>query len=143
MSWQFDHFNLQVSGEADVVRFFGDVMGWQPGYRPAFPFPGTWLYEGEQALLHILPVPGDKPEARLAHLAFRSEEPAQAVLERLRLSGMAYQIRSHPDKGAAQIFVALPGGLVLELEAPLDGPLPEIRTYDANPRLMLGTHAPR
>ncbi|GAB3252301.1 VOC family protein [Chitinimonas naiadis] len=139
MSWTFDHLNLQVSGEATLSRFFTGVMGWQPGYRPAFPFPGTWLYQDEQAVLHLLPGPGDQPDVQLAHIAFRTEQGAAQVLGSVRASGLPFQVRAHPEKPVAQIFVGLPGGLVFELEAPLDGELPALQAFDADPRLMLGT----
>ncbi|CAH0445560.1 hypothetical protein [Ralstonia syzygii] len=45
------------------------------------------------------------------------------VLAKLRDSGMPHQVRQHPERAAAQIFVQLPGAIVLELEARLSGPL--------------------
>jgi catechol 2,3-dioxygenase-like lactoylglutathione lyase family enzyme len=74
--WHFDHVNLAVSQPESLVAFFGDVLGWRPGHRPAFPFPGHWLYDGDAAVLHLQTVAGAKPNARFAHLAFRTERPA-------------------------------------------------------------------
>jgi catechol 2,3-dioxygenase-like lactoylglutathione lyase family enzyme len=119
MAWTFDHFSLNASGQQEIARFFGDVLGWQPGYRPDFGFDGQWLYEGDQPVLHLLGQPGATPQVRFAHLAFRTDEAAEAVIERVRASGYRWQAGRHPDKPAAQIFVELPGSVVLELEAPL------------------------
>ncbi|MBB5192848.1 catechol 2,3-dioxygenase-like lactoylglutathione lyase family enzyme [Silvimonas terrae] len=122
MTWTFDHVSLNASGQQEIARFFGDVLGWQPGYRPDFGFDGQWLYNGEQAAVHLLARPGTTPHVTFAHLAFRTDEAAEAVIERVRDSGYRWQAGRHPDKPAAQIFVELPGGVVLELEAPLTTP---------------------
>ena len=64
--WHFDHFNLAVSQPECTVAFFNDVLSWQPGYRPAFPFPGQWLYDGGDAVLHLQTVAGAEPHAARA-----------------------------------------------------------------------------
>ncbi len=129
--WTFDHVNFHAAGlgsaNSPVLKFFADVLGWKPGPRPAFPFPGTWLYQGKDALVHLVQQEGDAPELVFSHIAFRSKRDAVDVLAGVRESGMPHQVRKHPDRPAAQIFVQLPGGVVLELEAPLSGPLEAAR----------------
>ncbi|GCB03289.1 hypothetical protein PSUB009319_09200 [Ralstonia sp. SET104] len=48
-------------------------------------------------------------------------------------SGIPHQVRKHPARPAAQIFVQLPGGVVLELEleAPLSCPLEAACEYES------------
>ena len=129
--WHFDHVNLAVSQPESLVTFFGDVLGWRPGHRPAFPFPGHWLYDGDAAVLHLQTVAGGKPNARLAHLAFRTERSADEVLRAVRMSGLEFEVMRHLEKPAAQIFVRLPGGFVLELEAPTSQAVTGSRDYHA------------
>ena len=127
--WTFDHVNFHVAGGAPILKFFADVLGWKPGPRPAFPFPGTWLYQNDDALVHLVDQEGDTPELVFSHIAFRTKKDAADVLAAVRESGMQHHVRKHPARPAAQIFVQLPGGVVLELEAPLSGPLEAAREY--------------
>ena len=110
--WTFDHVNFHVAGDAPILKFFADVLGWKPGPRPAFPFRED-----------------DSPELVFSHVAFRTRRDAADVLAAVRESGMPHQVRKHPDRPAAQIFVQL-AGVVLELEAPLSGPLEAAREYE-------------
>ncbi|MCL9845459.1 glyoxalase [Ralstonia solanacearum] len=122
-AWTFDHVNFHVAGEPAILKFFADVLGWQPGHRPPFPFPGTWLYQGQDALVHLVATQGDAPELVFSHIAFRTTRDAADVLAKVRESGMPHRVQQHPERAAAQIFVQLPGAIVLELEARLSGPL--------------------
>lgn len=120
--WRFDHLNLH--GRADrgaLARLFGGVMGLRPGYRPPFPFPGQWLYRDDSAWLHLVQPPDAAGEGvRLGHIAFRTDEPAARLIERVRAAGLEHEIARVPEQGEVQVFVALPGGLVIELDAPAD-----------------------
>lgn len=119
-AFRFDHIHLQASAASPLQRLFGEVMGLQAGRRPPFPFPGQWLYgDAGQALLHVAETPahGNKT-IRMGHVAFRTDEAADAVLARLDAVGLSYQVAVVPDDGDVQIFVPLPGGLVIELDTP-------------------------
>lgn len=120
--FRFDHINLHATADAPMQRLFGDVMGLRDGRRPPFPFPGQWLYgEGDAALLHVVQAPPAQGEAvRLGHVAFRTDEAADAVIARLDAAGLGYEVAVVPEDGDVQIFVPLPGGLVVELDVPAD-----------------------
>ncbi|WP_202113620.1 hypothetical protein, partial [Escherichia coli] len=123
------HVNFHVAGDAPILKFFADVLGWKPDPRPAFPFPGTWLYQNDDVLVHLVTQDGDTPELVFSHIAFRTRKDAADVLAAVRERSMPHQVRKHPARPAAQIFVQLPGGVVLELEAPMSGPLEAARDY--------------
>ena len=36
-----------------VEHFYKEVLGLRVGPRPAFDFPGTWLYAGEEPIVHL------------------------------------------------------------------------------------------
>ena len=36
-----------------VEDFYKEVLGLRVGPRPAFDFPGTWLYAGEEPIIHL------------------------------------------------------------------------------------------
>lgn len=121
-AFRFDHVNLHASASSPLQRLFGEVMGMRAGPRPPFPFPGAWLHgDAERALLHVVEASPAQGEAiRLGHVAFRTDEPADAVIGRLQAAGFDYEIAVVPQEGDVQIFVPLPGGLVIELDTPAD-----------------------
>lgn len=54
---------------------------------------------------------------RFAHVAFRTDEPAAALLARVRSAGLEHEVTVVPEENGVQIFVRLPGGLVVEPDA--------------------------
>lgn len=60
---------------------------------------------------------------QLGHIAFRTDEPAAALIARVRAAGLEHEVARVPEQGEVQVFVALPGGLVIELDAPADAGL--------------------
>lgn len=128
MSWHFDHLAFNTNDGDGLQRIFEQVLGLAPGRRPPFPFPGRWLYQDQNALVHVI----EQPQAAahtLGHIAFRTEESAEAVLQRIRASGLVHQVAQVPEDGTWQIFVQVPGGLVLELDAPASAELSSSYVY--------------
>lgn len=115
--WRFDHLNLHATDEPALQRLFGDVMGLRSGYRPPFPFPGDWLYRDSQAWLHLVNAAPASRGVRLGHVAFRTDEPAESLLARVHAAGLDYEVAFVTEDNCVQIFVRLPGGLVVELDA--------------------------
>ncbi len=122
-TWRFDHVNLSMGGTQALRTMFEGVMGLAPGYRPPFPFPGLWLYDGDQAVVHAVEdaaLSAANSELRFGHVAFRSDEPADSVIERVRRSALPFKVAHVPEDNTIQIFVKLPGGFVVELAVPDD-----------------------
>ncbi len=123
-TWRFDHLNVSAGSHKALDGFFGDIMGLRPGYRPPFPFPGAWLYAGDQAVIHAVDdarLDADAGALQVGHLAFRSDGPAAPVIAQLRESPWPFRVARVPADNTLQIFVMLPGGLVIELDMPDDG----------------------
>ena len=116
MTWTFDHLAFNTADGQTLQDNFAALLGLAPGRRPPFPFPGRWLYQDAQAVVHVIEQP-TFAETALSHIAFRTDEPAQTVLQRVRESGLPYQLAQVPEDGVLQIFVQMPGGLVIELDA--------------------------
>ncbi|MDD0974122.1 hypothetical protein [Pseudomonas fontis] len=119
LDFQFDHLAFSTPGNSTLQASLQTLLGIAPGFRPPFPFPGQWLYQGDQALVHLIQR-DEQTDTQFSHLALRTAQPASAVLARVRASGLAYQVAVVPEERVCQIFVNLPGGLVLELDSPLD-----------------------
>lgn len=123
IAWHFDHVNVSMGANHALSQLFEGVMGMHVGPRPPFPFPGQWLYEGEQAMVHAVNDAGLSAKAgelRFGHVAFRSELPASQLLERLNRSALSFKVARIPEDHVAQIFVLLPGDFVVELDVPDD-----------------------
>ena len=49
-----NHFTILTDDVDNTVRFYGELLGLEPGPRPKLKFPGAWLYAGGQPI-HTLP----------------------------------------------------------------------------------------
>ncbi|QIH07648.1 MULTISPECIES: hypothetical protein [unclassified Pseudomonas] len=132
MNWRFDHLAFNTDGGSTLPEAFAELLGLHAGRRPPFPFPGRWLYQDDQALVHVIEQ-NACPTPQLSHIAFSTQEAAAAVLLRVQASGLEHQVAQVPEDGLWQIFVRLPGGLVLELDAPASGALASSHDYALHP----------
>jgi catechol 2,3-dioxygenase-like lactoylglutathione lyase family enzyme len=126
---RMEHF-LVLSDDIDATqRFYCDVLGMTPGFRPALDFPGYWLYLGDTPCIHVaewaayavwtkqvgIPISsraaGTGP---LDHIAFNASgfDEIAARLERL---GIESSRNTLDDIGLRQIFIKDPNGLMIEL----------------------------
>jgi catechol 2,3-dioxygenase-like lactoylglutathione lyase family enzyme len=116
-----DHFSLCLHPErmAETVAFYRDVLGLTEGTRPAFPFPGHWMYCGPTAVVHLIGLGDDPagpplPTGRLDHIAFRATGVTK-MRAHLASLGVAYEERSAPLVALTQLFIRDPNGVVVEL----------------------------
>ena len=98
---RMDHFTILTTDTEETVTFYYDVLGLTPGPRPDFSFPGAWLYNGGNAVLHVvekavIPDGGGV----LDHIAFRGTD-AQSYLAKLKARGIKYDLRRLPQSGHA------------------------------------------
>ena len=121
---RIDHFTLRVAPSAlpELLHFYTRVLSLRDGPRPAFSFPGHWLYAGESAVVHLAgiePASGADEEpgratGKLDHVSLRA---AGLAVTRRRLAELAVPWREAPVPGKAlhQVFVRDPIGLQIEL----------------------------
>lgn len=125
MEIQFiDHFTLSVRPHelAALRAFYTETFGLKEGKRPAFNFPGHWLYLGARPVVHLaanLPEDAVVPDGVMAtgkfnHVSFRAKDVAGT---RKRLTDLGVKFREAPVPGFPlhQIFVHDPMGLMIEL----------------------------
>jgi catechol 2,3-dioxygenase-like lactoylglutathione lyase family enzyme len=117
-----DHVNLRVKDPAATIAFFCDVLGMTVDSRVS-----TWLKdEHGNAVVHIGSADATYPsdawrpfEARTdggaVHHVALSCKGYDEVQRRLDAFGLEYRKGGVPDFGLRQIFVAEPGGVLLEL----------------------------
>lgn len=120
------------TGQLEQTRdFFVDVLGMVDGERPAFDFPGNWLYVGAEPVVHLIGLdsqgqtgvadymgdraPTDlKGSGAIDHLAFNITEP-DAMRKHLEESGVSYRERKVPGMELLQFFLEDPNGITIEL----------------------------
>ena len=112
-----DHVNIRTAELARTTAFFTDVLGLRVGWRPAFPFGGTWLYAGDKDVVHLVEVA--KPAAAskgsaLDHFAFAIDD-YDAAERALQAQGMAFQPSVSPEGDIRQLFVTELNGVTIEL----------------------------
>lgn len=107
-----DHVNIRTANLDDMVRWYQDILGMPAGPRPDFPFPGAWLYVGDQAFVHLVGVetqPQAGGEITLEHFAFRAKGMAE-FLQRLEAAGVAHSVDPVPGFPVVQVNLHDPDG---------------------------------
>lgn len=130
------HYSIRTENLAASETFYTEVMGFRPGYRPPFGFPGRWLYAGgdeaDYGIVHLIDAGGGERLDRylgaremstgagaLDHIAFFATgwRDMRARLERTRVPFRECDV---PALGLHQIFLLDPNGITIELNYPAD-----------------------
>ena len=127
---RLDHYSIRTPRLDETRRFYIEIMGLTEGPRPAFPFPGAWMYRAETAVVHIVGYDPDDAEGlkgylgdkelvstgtgTIDHVAFVADD-LPAMQQRLQASGLPYRERAVPNLGLHQVFVEDPNGVTIEL----------------------------
>ena len=139
MALTINHFSIRTNDLEASRVFYADVLGLTVGPRPAFPFPGLWMYRGDHgdvanAVVHIIGTDrtkeqgldgylGERDETALRgtgtidHVAFFADGLA-AMLKHLDSVGVTCRQRTVPNIGLHQVFLDDPNGVVIELNYP-------------------------
>ena len=89
---RMDHFTILTTDAEKTVAFYNDILGFTPGPRPAFSFPGAWLYNDGKAVLHVVER-SSIPEGGgvLDHIAFWGKD-ASSYLAKLKARGIKHNL---------------------------------------------------
>jgi catechol 2,3-dioxygenase-like lactoylglutathione lyase family enzyme len=108
---KLDHVNVHTANVERMVEWYDRILGMRSGARPPFPFPGAWLYCGDQATVHLVGV-DKQPQTtglQVEHFAFTASGLKEFV-DRLKKEGVKYDARKVPRSGGVQINVWDPDG---------------------------------
>jgi catechol 2,3-dioxygenase-like lactoylglutathione lyase family enzyme len=121
---QLDHYSVRTPDLARAMRFYEDALGFHPGPRPPFTFPGAWMYSAPEAgesegrpIVHLI---GDVnayvggTTGGLDHIAFAASG-VKELHTRLERHGIVFRERKVPALGLHQVFVKDPDGVTIEL----------------------------
>jgi catechol 2,3-dioxygenase-like lactoylglutathione lyase family enzyme len=112
-----DHINIRTTQLAKTQAFFTEVLGLSVGWRPDFPFGGTWLYAGDKDVVHLVEVGrahAPSEGSSLDHFAFTIDDFEDAR-RRLDTAGMTYRETAAPNGGIRQFFLTELNGVTIEL----------------------------
>ena len=104
---RMDHFTILTTNAEKTVAFYNDILGFTSGPRPAFSFPGAWLYNDGKAVLHVVQR-SSIPDGGgvLDHIAFFGTDPS-AYVAKLKERGIKYDLRRLPQPGHAGGLMAI------------------------------------
>lgn len=138
-----DHFTLRVTPAQlpELRDFYTRVLQLSEGARPAFPFPGHWLYAAGHPVVHLA---GNQPEGepnplhelptgRFNHISFATSG-LEATRDHLANLGIDWKEAPVPGMPLHQVFLRDPVGLKIELtfssdELALAGPSTKETAY--------------
>jgi catechol 2,3-dioxygenase-like lactoylglutathione lyase family enzyme len=114
----FNHVSLTTKKLEESRRFYVEVMGGREISRPAFGFPGAWIYlAGIQ--IHLIenfsavePAPGIN--SRENHIAFATPD-IDEMERRLQRNGMEYRRSLIKDRNIPQLYFCDPDGHLIEV----------------------------
>ena len=121
---KLDHVNVRTCNLDAMVVWYTDILGLKPGDRPNFPFPGAWLYAGDQAVVHLVGVDGpagagSEADLKLEHFALSATGRA-AFEEKLTTHNQEFRINELPDAGIVKYNVWDPDGNHIHIDFQLD-----------------------
>jgi catechol 2,3-dioxygenase-like lactoylglutathione lyase family enzyme len=118
---KLDHVTIVTEDLEAARNFLCSIVGLREGPRPPFGVGGYWLYADGQPVIHLIEAASafsTRPATpRIDHVGLRvnSSQEWEALLERMRLSGISHELSEVPLTGERQLFVAMAPGVVIEL----------------------------
>ena len=109
---RLQHVNTRSADVEKTRAFYEQLLGLQPGPRPAFASKGYWMYLGGQPILHLVQRPAGeaaKPDSgNVDHLAFHGRD-RDGLKAALANSGVTFR------ETDTQVFIHDPDGLKIEI----------------------------
>jgi len=107
----FDHVNVKTANLENMVRWYEEVLGLKPGPRPAFPFPGAWIYLGDRAIIHLVGVENEpkSDDPKIEHFAISASGMAE-FLAHIESQGVKTEVFAVPGFNITQVNIFDPDG---------------------------------
>jgi catechol 2,3-dioxygenase-like lactoylglutathione lyase family enzyme len=114
-----DHYNVSTRNLDETVQFYENVLGFTNGPRPAFNFPGAWLYSAGHPVLHLNDISQTDRQQRpdsgvIDHVAF-SSRGFETIKQHLTSKGVLFRVNQVPSSTRWQIFLRDPNNVEIEL----------------------------
>ena len=97
-----NHFTILTDDVDRTIAFYRELLGLTPGRRPAFAFPGAWLYAGGMPILHVV---GGRARDELRpgvidHMAFTARGLARRSRSSRRRASTTLPAPAAPARGS-------------------------------------------
>lgn len=121
---KLDHINVRTNRLDAMLAWYADVLGMHAGKRPAFPFPGAWLYAGDTAVIHLVGVQGcagagSERDLKLEHFAFSATGLGEFESQ-LRAMKLPFQRINVPSISLVQLHLQDPDGNHVHVDFPTE-----------------------
>jgi GNAT superfamily N-acetyltransferase/catechol 2,3-dioxygenase-like lactoylglutathione lyase family enzyme len=121
---KLDHVNVRTTNLSALIAWYTTVLELQSGDRPDFPFPGAWIYSGNQAVVHLIGIEGEPgvgsdTSLKLEHFAFSASGRKQFE-EKLNSMNEQYRCSEVSDFNLVQYNLWDPDGNHIHINFPLD-----------------------
>ena len=117
---KINHVLVLTTDLKAMAFFWTELIGFQIGKRPPFPFNGLWIYSGDKPLIHIAEQSHSAfGNGSIAHVAFEGAD-YNALQKRLDNNTYAYSEKMVPISNERQVFILGPDGLTVEMLFPLN-----------------------
>ena len=116
--YRLDHANIRTAQLTTMMDWYRDILGFQSGWRPAFPFPGAWMYRHGHPMVHLVDVAeagAAGPDMALEHVAFSSRGLA-AFRDHLKAHDVRFEEVTVADAGIVQMNIWDPDGNHLHID---------------------------
>jgi catechol 2,3-dioxygenase-like lactoylglutathione lyase family enzyme len=114
-----EHVNLRTSRLDELIDWYDRVLGMKPGWRPDFPFPGAWLYSGDnKPTVHLVGVDNEPASGlKLEHFAF-SAVGLKSCVDRMKENGVDYELVAVAEANLVQVNIFDPDGNHIHIDFP-------------------------
>ena len=114
-----DHINVRTNQMDEMIVWYRKVLGFETGFRPAFAFPGAWLYAKDRAMVHLVSVETRPRDAggdlQLEHVAFQANG-LKRFIDRLEMLAEPYRLGRVDEAKTVQVNVWDPDGNHLHID---------------------------
>jgi catechol 2,3-dioxygenase-like lactoylglutathione lyase family enzyme len=115
---KLEHYNIETVKPEETVRFYSAVLGLKndPDKRPKVGRPGTWIFVGDTAAIHVNFVETDVSgrTGAIDHIAFEGHGYHE-FCRHLTDLGVRFETVESPQFDLAQIYVVDPNGIKIEI----------------------------
>jgi catechol 2,3-dioxygenase-like lactoylglutathione lyase family enzyme len=113
------HVNIRVRDLEASKAFYVRAVGLREGPRPPVASVGSWMYLGDQPVIHLVHLPSDLAavaagSGAVDHIAFRGID-FESAKRRFASLGIPFREALIPRDGTRQLFVHDPDGVKIEL----------------------------
>jgi catechol 2,3-dioxygenase-like lactoylglutathione lyase family enzyme len=130
---RLDHYSIRTTDVEGTRKFYTEVLGFEAGPRPNFPFPGVWMYQGGIAVVHVVGIDKNDTAGLQDYLGDRGGESAgtgtidhvaflgrdiDGMRAQFQNANVPFRERKVPNMDLMQIFVDDPNGVTIELNFP-------------------------